>query len=333
LVSRRGKKAPVRKPGFLEARGRKRPLTGRTKSARKFLQCNGQLLALDARLTSDRPLVARWRRRVLNRSSPGAPTSCEPFRLATTSYGGYFFALWWTRSMISLMATAHISPHSANIAIHVACGSAALCLGLIAILSRKGGPTHIRAGRLFIYSYGIVVATAVIGLAIFEFRSFLAVVTLLSLYDVFAGYRALQLRGRRPQPVDRATSVIGAITPWLFIAIMHYLHQPWSPILTWSILGGLILISGYDLLRNVLPLAWLKNTWVQEHLVKMMCAYIAITSAFAGTVFGRFMPWAAIIPSALGMAVICGFLLTGPRAWRRRRQTPHLHTSQIHSDV
>jgi uncharacterized membrane protein len=263
----------------------------------------------------------------------GAPTLCEPFRLATTSYGGYFFALWWTQSMISPMATAHISPHSANIAIHVACGSAALCLGLIAILSRKGGPTHIRAGRLFIYSYGIVVATAVIGLAIFEFRSFLAVVTLLSLYDVFAGYRALQLRGRRPQPVDRATSVIGAITPWLFIAIMHYLHQPWSPILTWSILGGLILISGYDLLRNVLPLAWLKNTWVQEHLVKMMCAYIAITSAFAGTVFGRFMPWAAIIPSALGMAVICGFLLTGPRAWRRRRQTPHLHTSQIHSDV
>jgi hypothetical protein len=96
----------------------------------------------------------------------GAPTLCEPFRLATTSYAGYFFALWWTRSMISLMATAHISPHSANIAIHVACGSAALCLGLIAILSRKGGPTHIRAGRLFIYSYGIVVATAVIGLAI-----------------------------------------------------------------------------------------------------------------------------------------------------------------------
>jgi hypothetical protein len=220
------------------------------------------------------------------------------------------------------MPAAHSLPHWVNIAIHIACGTAALCLGMIAIVSRKGGPVHIRAGRSFLYAYGVVVATAAIGLTIFDFRSFLAVVTLLSLYDVFAGYRALQLRGRRPQPVDKAASAIGALTPWLFIAAMHYLHQPWSPVLTWSILGGLVLISGYDLLRNILPLAWLKRVWVQEHLVKMMSAYIAITSAFAGTVFSGFMPWAAILPSVLGLAVISGFLLVGPRAWQRgkRRQ-------------
>lgn len=96
------------------------------------------------------------------------------------------------------MSTAHTLSHSVNIAVHVVCGTAALCLGLIALLSRKGGPVHIRSGRSFLYAYGIVVATATIGLGIFEFRSFLAVVTLLSLYDVFAGYRALQLRGSRP---------------------------------------------------------------------------------------------------------------------------------------
>jgi uncharacterized membrane protein len=217
------------------------------------------------------------------------------------------------------MAPAHSLPHSVNIAIHVACGSAALCLGMVAIVSRKGGLVHRRAGRYFIYAYGIVVATAAIGLVVFEFRSFLAVVTLLSLYDVFAGYRALQLRGRRPQLLDRAASVLGALTPWIFIAIMRSLHQPWSPILTWSILGGLVAISGYDLLRNFLPLAWLKRVWVQEHLVKMLSAYVAITSAFAGTVFSRFMPWAAIVPSILGMATMCGFLLVGPRAWQRGR--------------
>jgi uncharacterized membrane protein len=112
--------------------------------------------------------------------------------------------------------------------------------------------------------------------------------------------------------------VTGALAPWIFIAIMHYLHQPWSPVLTWSILGGLVLMSGYDLLRHVLPLGWLKRVWVQEHLVKMMSAYIAITSAFSGTVFSRFMPWAAVVPSVLGLAVICGFLLIGPRAFGRR---------------
>jgi uncharacterized membrane protein len=213
--------------------------------------------------------------------------------------------------------SAHSLPHWINIGVHVVCGTAALCLGMIAIASRKGGRVHVRAGRMFLYAYGVVVATAAIGLLVFEFRSFLAVVTLLSFYDVFAGYRALRLRGRRPQAVDKLASVIGALAPWIFISIMRYLHKPWSPVLTWSILSGLVLISGYDLLRNVLPLAWLKRVWVQEHLVKMMMAYIAISSAFASTVFPLFMPWAAIIPSVLGFAVIGRFLVVGPRVWVR----------------
>jgi len=37
------------------------------------------------------------------------------------------------------MSTANTLPHSANIAIHVFCGTAALCLALAAIFSRKGG--------------------------------------------------------------------------------------------------------------------------------------------------------------------------------------------------
>ena len=211
----------------------------------------------------------------------------------------------------------HTPLHWTNLGLHIAFGTAALALGLVAICSAKGGRSHIRAGRLFIYAYLVVIATATVGLLVFDFRSFLAVVTLLSFYDVFAGYRALQLRGRRPELVDRIVSVVGLIAPFLFIAIMRYLHQPWSPVLTWSILGGLIAMSGYDVLRNILPLSWLKRVWVQEHLVKMMGAYIAITSAFSGTVFGRYMPWAAIIPSALGTAVSFGFLMVGPRAWNR----------------
>ena len=216
----------------------------------------------------------------------------------------------------------HTPLHWLNLGFHIAFGTAALIIGLVAIIASKGGRLHRRAGRLFIYAYLVVVSTAVIGLLVFEFRSFLAVVTLLSIYDVFSGYRALQLRGRRPQTIDRAASLLGALTPWIFIAIMRRLHQPWSPVLTWSILGGLIAISGYDLLRNILPLGWLKRVWIQEHLYKMMSAYIAITSAFAGTVFARYMPWAAILPSAIGFAVILGFFIAGPRAWKRGLKSP-----------
>ncbi len=172
------------------------------------------------------------------------------------------------------------------------------------------------------YCYAGVIATAVIGLLVFNFRSFLTVVTILSLYDVFAGWRALQLRGKRPRALDLIVSVIGFIAPWVFLYLMKRLHQPWAPALTWSILGGLILVSGYDLCRAFLPAAWLRRTWVQEHLVKMMGGYIAITSAFAGTVFPRYMPWAAIIPSVAGIAVEVGFLIAGPRAWRPGCKTP-----------
>ena len=213
----------------------------------------------------------------------------------------------------------HSPAHVANILVHVLAGTVALCLGLVAILSVKGLRLHRLAGRLFMYSYCVVVATAIIGIFVFEFRSFLLVVTILSLYDVFAGYRALQLRGRRPRPLDTSISAVAFITPWLFLAAMRFLHQPWKPALTWSILGGLIAVSAYDLLRNVLPLRWLQKVWVQEHLYKMMSAYIAITSAFAGTVFPNFMPWAPLLPSIVGFAVIIGFLIAGPHAWRRSR--------------
>jgi hypothetical protein len=185
------------------------------------------------------------------------------------------------------MPPTHTPLHWLNLGFHIAFGTAALGLGLVAICSSKGGRLHIRSGTLFLYSYLVVIATAVIGLLAFDFRSFFGVVTLLSFDDVFAGYRALQLRGGRPELMDQIASVVGLIAPFLFIAAMHYLHRPWSPVLTWSILGGLVTMSGYDVLRNFLPSVWLKRVWVQEHLCKMMGAYIAITSAFAGTVFAR----------------------------------------------
>lgn len=94
--------------------------------------------------------------------------------------------------------SAHSPLHQTNIVIHVLFGSLALALGLTAICSPKRRGLHTRVGMLFIYAYLIVVTTASLGLLVFDFRSFLAVVTVLSVYDVFAGYRALQLRGRRP---------------------------------------------------------------------------------------------------------------------------------------
>jgi uncharacterized membrane protein len=211
----------------------------------------------------------------------------------------------------------HTTPHLVNLAVHVALGSAALLLGIAAIVTPKGGPTHRRAGRWFLYSISVVLATALIGLLVFDFRAFLFVVTLLSFYDAFSGFRALQLHGDRPKLADRVMSVLAFISPLIFLMLMRRLHLPWAPVLTYSILGGLLAMGSYDLARNFLPKRWLQRTWMQEHLVKMLSAYVAISSAFAGTVFPNFMPWSAVAPTSIGYILIIFFLVRGPAKWNR----------------
>ena len=142
--------------------------------------------------------------------------------------------------MIVVMFHGYTPFHIANILVHIMAGVVAVVCGTTAIVSAKGGRVHVRAGKFFMYAYSALVITAVVGVVVFEFRSFLAVATIASSYDVFAGFRALQLRGRRPQPIDIILSVIALMAPVAFALAIRALHKPWSPALTWSILGGLM---------------------------------------------------------------------------------------------
>lgn len=208
-----------------------------------------------------------------------------------------------------VMLNSHTAPHLANIAVHVLAGVTAILCGTVAILSVKGGKIHRRAGMAFIFAYVVLVATAVIGVLIFEFRAFLAVATVASSYDVFAGYRSLHLRGRRPRPLDVALSLIALLAPMAFVIAMRALHKPWSPALTWSVLGGLMALATYDLFRLVLPLSWLRRVWLQEHLYKMMAAFIAAVATGATTIFPQWSPWSALVPVIAGESLMVYFLI------------------------
>jgi len=207
--------------------------------------------------------------------------------------------------------------HVANILLHILGGTIALGAGIVALIAQKGGRLHIRSGRVFIYAYSVIVVSAIFGVLIFEFRSFLAVATIASAYDVFAGYRALRLRGERPQTPDIIASLIVFAAAGVFVLAIHALNKPWSPGLTWSVLGGVLLLSVYDLLRLRLPSAWLRRVWVQEHLYKMLAAYIAVTATAGATIFPRLQPWSALVPVIIGEAATAAFLIAGPRFWQR----------------
>ena len=206
------------------------------------------------------------------------------------------------------MLYGHTTPHLANIVAHVAAGVTAIVSGTVAIISMKGGGRHRRAGWAFMLAYVGLVGTAVIGIVVFEFRSFLAVATIASSYDVFAGYRSLRLRGRRPQPVDIGLSLLALLAPVIFVLATRALHKPWSPALTWSVLGGLVGLATYDLFRMVLPQSWLDRVWLQEHLYKMMAAFIAAAATGAATIFPRWAPWSALVPVIAGEVLTIYFL-------------------------
>ena len=207
------------------------------------------------------------------------------------------------------MLYGHTTPHLANIVAHVAAGVTAIVSGTVAIISMKGGGRHRRAGWAFMLAYVGLVGTAVIGIVVFEFRSFLAVATIASSYDVFAGYRSLRLRGRRPQPVDIGLSLLALLAPVIFVLATRALHKPWSPALTWSVLGGLVGLATYDLFRMVLPQSWLDRVWLQEHLYKMMAAFIAAVATGAATIFPQWTPWSALVPVIGGECLTIYFLI------------------------
>jgi len=167
----------------------------------------------------------------------------------------------------------YTTAHIANILFHILGGTVALAAGLLALVSRKGSRLHIRSGRTFIYAYVLIVITAILGII---------------------------------------ASALAFMAPGIFLFAMHVLHKPWSPALTWSVLGGILALSVYDLARLWLPLRFLQRAWLHEHLYKMLAAYIAITATAGATIFPHFQPWSALIPVILGETATIAFLIFTP---------------------
>lgn len=200
-------------------------------------------------------------------------------------------------------------PQTINIVVHVLCGTAALALGLVQLFSAKGGDRHPRLGRLFVYLVWAVVATAAIGLVLFEFRAFLAVLTLLVVYWTYSGLRAARNRGHGPQMQDGAASVVGLAAVAVFCSGLPCVRFPWVPSIIYSTLGTLALVALYDLSRFVFPRGWHDRLWQYEHIVKMIGAHAAIVAAFSGTVLSALQPYSQILPSVVWTCLQVGFVM------------------------
>ena len=199
--------------------------------------------------------------------------------------------------------------HNVNIITHVATGTLGLLLGVVAIFSLKGGKIHVKSGKWFLWFLAVVCLTGIIGIFVFERNSFLIVITLLSAYQGFSGYRVLQTKSNQFYWMDLMAAVVTIASCFYFLYYFQSIGMIWSPIIIYSTVGWLSALILYDLLKYFIPKHRYKRLWLKEHIVKMIGAFSALFSAFAGTVFEEYQPHSQYLPSVIGNVLIVYFLI------------------------
>ncbi|HTI93741.1 MAG TPA: hypothetical protein VL727_24275 [Puia sp.] len=196
------------------------------------------------------------------------------------------------------------SLHHINILFHVLAGSIALLAGLAALVVRKGSVSHIRFGRYFMRMIIVVISTGLIGVFVFKRNNFLLVITLLSAYNCFSGIRVIRLKGQRPGAIDRVVPLIVMAAALYYLYYISSIGLYWSPVIIYSTIGALFLVTCYDLCKLFFSQSLLQKASGYEHVYKMVSAFSAIMSAFTGTVFPQYQPYSQFLPSVMGLGYI-----------------------------
>jgi uncharacterized membrane protein len=211
----------------------------------------------------------------------------------------------------SLAATA--LPVRLALGLHIAAGATALLAGLVPMLGRKGGKTHVRAGRLYVYCMITVAATAVLLCLLQPLtigRLLLTGVAVLSFYLSFSGWRAARRRSTTLATGDAVLAAVSSVVGLLMLAA-----GVWLQAVLFAFFGVLIsLFAGLDTVRSWHPKpAATPTPWLFRHFTRMGGAYIATFTAFVVVNLGRWLPsgapqWSGLVgwmaPTVVGTIII-----------------------------
>jgi len=208
--------------------------------------------------------------------------------------------------------------HRSNLIFHVSAGYLALIVGLYILFKNKYGKVHRVSGRVFLVLLTIVIATGLIGVFVFNRNSFLLVITTLSGYMGFSGFRAMRNRSNVPKILDISVALLALTSVLFFIWYFHSIGMIWSPVIIYSTVGYLILAVAYDLGRYLINKDVYQKFWLYEHILKLISAFSGLLSAFTGTVFPQYQPYSQFLPSVLGSFIALYFMF---EVWSKRRRT------------
>ena len=163
--------------------------------------------------------------------------------------------------------------------IHIAAGSTALLAAPVALVTAKGGPHHIKVGRVYALAMTIVFVTSV-PLALLGASIFLLFIAFFSFYMVFAGWRFARNRRGSPQPVDWAAVAIMALTGlamWVYAVLLS--REGNSQWVTLTLFGVIAFgLSGADALFFQAKQVSTRSR-ISRHLTNMLAGTIATVTA------------------------------------------------------
>jgi uncharacterized membrane protein len=181
------------------------------------------------------------------------------------------------------------------LAVHIAAGAASFVLAPIALATAKGGKQHKRWGKVYLWSMGIVAATA-IPMAFFFPVRFLALVAVFSFYFAFSGYRVLRLkelaRGGSAEPIDWIAGIVTFSTSALLAWLSWFRPASIEVLPIVGVIFGFIgMIGSATQMLSFVRKPKEKMFWWYTHLGNFIGSYIAAWSAFSvvtlGKVFGN----------------------------------------------
>ncbi|MFT4254784.1 MAG: hypothetical protein QM608_20150 [Caulobacter sp.] len=214
---------------------------------------------------------------------------------------------------------------SPALALHVACGFAAVAAGLVPLLSRKGSRLHRLSGRVYAALMGTLLAAAWV-MTILRFSAYFAALSATASIGLFSGLRVLGRKRpdldptQRARPLDWAAALaVIAVGAWVVAQLLTGASEsPRMP--TLALAYAAFAFGGWDLWRFARPTdrPFSPDLWTYEHLAKMLCAYGAVISAFSGN-FLTFLPtpWSQLWPTLLFQPLAMGWIAV--LVVRRRR--------------
>ncbi len=166
------------------------------------------------------------------------------------------------------------------LACHIAAGSVALLAAAGALAARKGGPSHVRAGRTFALGMLVVFVTAV-PMTVLRPNLFLLLIAVFSFYLVATGWRRARHRDGTPAATDWTAASVMAATALAMVIAGAERMRGGDP-------GGIVLIvfgaiGGSLALADVLALrrrAYRGRARIAAHLTRMLAGTVGAVTAF-----------------------------------------------------